>query len=166
MGTLNHVDCVDYGYSGLWRLCGLWIQWIMYTVDCRDFVDYVLWTMWIMDTMDYSLQGLCIQWIAGIMWIMGTLDHVDYGYSGLQGLCGLWVLWTMWIMDRVDYVYSGFLSDKVKSIHNDNVIWMSDMVMDIKWIHGWMAKLCMFLYFHALLSHHRMLQLSSLVNIY
>ena len=30
-------------------------------------------------------------------------------------------------MDRVDYVYSGFLSDKVKSFHNENVIWMSDM---------------------------------------
>ena len=102
------------------------------------------------------------KWV--IVGIMGTLDHVDYmdygnyvdyGYSGLWGLYIQWIAGIMWIMDGVDYVYSGFLSDKVKSIHNDNVIWMSDM--DIKWIHGWMAKLCIFLYFHALLSHHRML---------
>ena len=54
----------------------LWLQWIMYTVDCRD-------STWIMDIVDYGdyviygYSGLCIQWIAGIMWIMCTLDHVD-----------------------------------------------------------------------------------------
>ena len=95
----------------------------MDTVDYGDYVDY-----WY-----FGPCGLCGLWMHRIMWFMVTLDHVDYIY-------------------RVDYVYSGFLSDKVKSIHNDNVIWMSDMVMDIKWIHGWMAKLCMFLYFHPLLS--------------
>ena len=41
---------VDYGYSGLWRLCDLWIQWIMYTVDCGNYVDYVY----------FGSCGLCV----------------------------------------------------------------------------------------------------------
>ena len=69
MSTLDHLDCVDYGYSGLW------IQWIMGTLDHVDCVDYgysglwVLWTMWIvwiMDTVDYGYSELWIQWIVAV----------------------------------------------------------------------------------------------------
>ena len=50
-------------------MCGLWIQWIMGTLDHVDCVDYgIIWIPWIMDTVDYGYNGLWIQWI------MGTLD--------------------------------------------------------------------------------------------
>ena len=55
----------DYGYLGP---CGLWIEWIMHTVDYRYFRPY----------------GLCGLWI---QWIMDAVEY--YGYSGL------WVIWTM-----------------------------------------------------------------------
>ena len=141
MDIVDYGNYVDYGYFGP---CGLWIQWIAGIMSTLDHVDYEYSGLW-------GLFRLRKQWIVEIKWIMGTLNHVDcmdygdYVYIGLRGLCGLWVLQTLWIMDRVDYVYSGFLSDKVKSFHNDNVIWMS--VLDIMWIHGGMAKLCIFLPF-------------------
>ena len=57
------VDCGDYGY---FRPCGLWIEWIMYTVDYGDYVDY-----WY-----FGPCGLCGLWM-----------H--------RGLCGLWIHWIM-----------------------------------------------------------------------
>ena len=36
MGNLHHVDCVDYGYTGLW-VSGLWIHWIMGTLEHVDY---------------------------------------------------------------------------------------------------------------------------------
>ena len=81
MGTLDHVDCVDYGFSLLWRICGLRTQrnlGILYTVDCGDYVGYGNWTMWTIDRVDYGYFAPC-----ALCGIMGILDHVDYGYSGL-----------------------------------------------------------------------------------
>ena len=81
-GTLDHVDCVDYGYSGLWVL---WIMWIMDTVDCGD-------STWIMDICGllYQYSGLlrlCGLWIQWIMYTVDCGDYVDYGYFGSCGLC-------------------------------------------------------------------------------
>ena len=70
---------VDYGYFGPCGLCG--IQWIMGTLDHVDCVHYgyrEIWIPWIMDTVDYGYFGpcgLCGLWVLWIMWI----DTMHYG---------------------------------------------------------------------------------------
>ena len=58
------MDTVDYGYFGP---CGLWMQRIMGTLDHVDCVDYgIIWILWIMDTVDYGYSGL---WVLWTLWI-------------------------------------------------------------------------------------------------